>query len=63
MNPHKAHYKDGNGVENEKLDAYWHIGHDSKSSEEFDNRARQPWVKAWHDNDGVPEKNQFRKDA
>ena len=29
MDPRKAHYKDGNGVENEKLDAYWHIAHNA----------------------------------
>lgn len=40
MNPHKAHYKDGNGVENEKLDAYWHIGHNTGSAADFDTRAR-----------------------
>jgi len=63
MNPHKAHYKDGNGVENEKLDSYWHIAHNAANSGEFDTNSRQPWVKAWNQDDGEPGKNVFRKDT
>ena len=63
MSPHKAHYKDGNGVENEKLDSYWHIAHNAKDGAEFDTNSKQPWVKAWNQDDGEPSKNIFRKDT
>jgi len=48
------HFTDGNGSDGEKLDAYWHIGEQTKSSDAFDNRSKQPWVKSWNHNDGEP---------
>ena len=52
--PEKMHWSDGNGSGGEYADAYWHIGHSSKTNEEFNNRSRQPWIKSANENHSEP---------
>ena len=54
VEPNLNFWEDGNGSGSEKVDAYGHIAHDSKDTADFENKARQPFIKSHNAGDKEP---------
>ena len=51
---YKPYWTNGNGAGNEKMDAYGHLAFWSNDAEDFEQKARQPWISSGNDNDTAP---------
>ena len=54
VEPNLNFWEDGNGSGSEKVDAYSHIAHDAKDTADFENKARQPFIKSHNAADKEP---------
>lgn len=53
----KPFWANGNGAGTEKMDAYGHLAFWSTDTDDFENRARQPWIGSGNENDKAPAEN------
>ena len=50
----KPYWENGNGLKNEKLDAYGHIAAWSTGEADFNKKAKQPWIASANKGDSAP---------